>query len=117
MTDPATELSALYELSDGGKAGWWPDVVVFDRDWGMGWSFISRGTPSDSYVRINPQHALDLVRAEAERRLVEKGIEVFRGNANRGGVSYEYYPDPESSTRAWQADTLAEALSHAMEAA
>lgn len=106
MTDLNEQLEALWQLSDEGKAEWWAKIVEWKTFPEVQyWVYLSQ--------TMYPQHALDLVTCEAERWLEGRDVEIFRGNAGRGGVSYEYHPDPESAFRAWQADTLPEALAYA----
>ncbi len=111
MTDASKQLEALWALSDEGLAEWWVKCVKYYG--GTTYSHMVDEQDGISRVVITNQHALDLITASAERWLVERDIEIFRGNANRGGVSYEYYPDPESANRAWATESLTEALAHA----
>ena len=100
MTDPATELNELHILSDGGKAGWWHELVHLTHrgcEYGL--------TPDRDNPKILPSDALDLVRAEAERWLVEKGW-VFERQQER-----TCYTPCDYSIRF---HTLAEALKHAV---
>lgn len=87
MTDKQTQtinqLNELWELSEEGKAEWWPDDLVWSEYHDMFELHDGEGA-----VVVSGQHAHDLVTAEAERLLVGKGWELHR---DAGGRGYEWY--------------------------
>ena len=100
MTDEE-KLNKLYDLSEKGKAEWWPDEVYFvETKWpnGTGFYFGNEKLPD--------QIALDLVRAEAERWLVERG---WRFERKR---DLTCYTPLDYTIRSY---SLADALKHEME--
>ena len=109
MTDNEQQ-HELYDLSEEGKAEWWPVCVIRFR-------YANRVTRWDYFVyvldddatEIALQHALDLVRAEAERWRAERGWEITRGTS--GVVCWGYAADYSVITKS----SLAEAIKYEME--
>ena len=106
MPTPTDELTALHALAKscpGGVEGcaWWPDhVYKHEHGW---WEYDGE----IDTCTIDPQHALDLVTAEAERWLSKQQF----GQYQRDGLG----DNAEYSLRGIEFNTLHDALKYAME--
>lgn len=108
MTDHE-QLHELYDLSNEGEAEWWPSLVAYDPAWSHDGVWPRAVWLYGHTVDLVYDDALDLVRAEAERWLVERGW-VFTCSGHErfyAGLTPEGYTISFTS--------LAEAIKHEME--
>ena len=81
--DTPTLIATLYELSDGGKAEWWPGEIEIHGTIGAGYRFLPVGNKKHNILkseqhRIKRIHALDIIRGSAERWLRARGWNKIR---------------------------------------
>jgi len=92
MVHDQAQLATLWELSDEGKAEWWPEQLNYDEgNMISGWWYTYDNITSAS---MEEHHALDIVRGSAERWLVSHGW--FRGNNLRWLHIEDYKDSPYS---------------------
>lgn len=117
---PSDQLTALHELAKscpGEVEGceWWPGCLRYEPEWyneDCGPYSVWLYGDSIGGFEIDPQHALDLVTAEAERWLVVEGWEISK---DTGGVGYEWWINSGENYLDKCLYTLHDALKHAME--
>jgi hypothetical protein len=89
-----TELTKLWEISDNGKAEWWPDEVRPVLPIGCNYCFTPNGHPEHDigpgpWYRIKKKHALHIVKGHAEEWLRGRGWDIFK--FNDGTAHYRLY--------------------------
>ena len=80
--DTPAQLTTLWELSDEGKAEWWPEQLNYDEgNMISGWWYTYDNITSAS---MEEHHALDIVRGSAERWLSDRDWECVRIAQGKG---------------------------------